>query len=313
MTHVGALRKIFAQRRDVVADVLQRCVAVDRGKRHVGIVFRLDEMDRHGRAGGAAGQHQRAQRQGFQQVIHGLPHDCYRNSHGGCVDLTPLSPQRPAPHYVRSRTGRSALPADNACEEESPCRKDQHYSFLQQETTRFVGQHIVAAEGNTTEIDAAEMVGQPILSLRAWGKHFIIELPTMALRIHFLLFGSYAIDAHKEGRAKRLGFSVEDGGEINFYACSVKEIDPNLDAVYDWTASIMSDTWNPAAALKKLRAATRLAGVRRAARPGYLCRGRQHHQERSPVPDPGPSVIDRGRPVRRQVETVGHRSTYLQF
>lgn len=125
--------------------------------------------------------------------------------------------------------------------------------ILQEETTRFVGQHIVAAEGNTTEIDPAEMVGQPILSLRAWGKHFIIELPTMALRIHFLLFGSYAIDAHKDGRAKRLGFSVEDGGEINFYACSVKEIDPDLDAVYDWTASIMSDTWNPAAALKKLR------------------------------------------------------------
>jgi len=126
--------------------------------------------------------------------------------------------------------------------------------MLEEETARFVGQHIVAAEGNTKEIDPRDMVGQPILTLRSWGKHFIIALPTMALRIHFLLFGSYAIDMHKEGRAKRLGLTMEDGGELNFYACSVKEIDPDLDAVYNWDASIMSDTWNPAAALKKLRA-----------------------------------------------------------
>ncbi len=126
--------------------------------------------------------------------------------------------------------------------------------ILQEETARFVGQHIVAAEGNTKEVDPAELAGQPILSLRAWGKHFIIELPTMALRIHFLLFGSYAIDAHKEGRLKRLGLEMEDGGAMNFYACSVKEIDPDLDAVYDWSANVMSDSWNPAGALKKLRA-----------------------------------------------------------
>jgi len=126
--------------------------------------------------------------------------------------------------------------------------------ILQEETKRFVGQHIVAAEGNTKTIDPAELTGQPILSLRAWGKHFIIELPTIALRIHFLLFGSYAIDAHKDGRLKRLGLAMEDGGELNFYACSVKEIDPDLDAVYDWSANVMSDSWSPAGALKKLRA-----------------------------------------------------------
>ena len=126
--------------------------------------------------------------------------------------------------------------------------------MLEEETTRFVGQHIVAAEGNTKAIDPHQLAGQPILSLRAWGKHFIIELPTMALRIHFLLFGSYAVDTHRQGRLKRLGLNMEDGGELNFYACSVKEVDPNLDALYDWSASVMSATWSPAAALKKLRA-----------------------------------------------------------
>lgn len=126
--------------------------------------------------------------------------------------------------------------------------------ILQEETKRFVGQHIVAAEGTTTAIDPQWLAGQPILSLRVWGKHFIIELPTMALRIHFLLFGSYAIDAGKDGRATRLGLQMEDGGAMNFYACSVKEIDPDPDAVYDWSASVMNDAWSPAKALKKLRA-----------------------------------------------------------
>ncbi len=126
--------------------------------------------------------------------------------------------------------------------------------ILREEAARFEGQHIVSAEGNTTAVDPAALVGQPILSLRTFGKHFIIETPEIALRIHFMLFGSYRIDERKD-RPPRLAFGMEDGGELNFYGCSVKEVDPDLDAVYDWSADVMSDTWSAARALKKLRAA----------------------------------------------------------
>jgi endonuclease-8 len=125
---------------------------------------------------------------------------------------------------------------------------------LKEETRRFVGQRIVHAEGNTWAIDKARLVGQPILSLRTWGKHFLIELPELVLRIHFLLFGSYRVD-DKRDRPPRLGLTMEDGGELNFYACSVKEVDADLDALYDWSADVMADAWNPARARKKLRAA----------------------------------------------------------
>jgi endonuclease-8 len=126
--------------------------------------------------------------------------------------------------------------------------------ILKEESARFVGQEIVRAEGNTTAIDPAGLVGQPILALRTWGKHFLIEMPTTALRIHFLLFGSYRIDQRRD-KPPRLSLAMADGGELNFYACSVKEIDPDLDALYDWSADVMADEWDPAKARRKLRAA----------------------------------------------------------
>jgi endonuclease-8 len=126
--------------------------------------------------------------------------------------------------------------------------------ILKEETARFVGQHIVHAEGNTNAIDTARLVGQPILSLRTWGKQFLIELPDMVVRIHFLLFGTYRVDERRD-RPPRLALNMEDGGELNFYACSVKEVDRDLDALFDWNADVMSDRWDPAAARKKLRAA----------------------------------------------------------
>jgi endonuclease-8 len=125
--------------------------------------------------------------------------------------------------------------------------------ILKEETARFVGQEIVEAGGNTTAIDASRLVGQTILSLRTWGKHFLIELPEMALRIHFLLFGTYRVNERRD-KPPRLFLRTADGDELNFYACSVREIDRNLDSQYDWSADVMSPTWNPARARKKLRA-----------------------------------------------------------
>jgi hypothetical protein len=110
----------------------------------------------------------------------------------------------------------------------------------------------VDASGNTTAIDPGAMVGEPILSLRSWGKHFLIELPDMALRIHFLLFGTWRINERREGKTARLSLTAASGDELNVYACSVKQIDPDLDAAYDWSADVMSDQWNPAKARKKL-------------------------------------------------------------
>jgi len=124
--------------------------------------------------------------------------------------------------------------------------------ILKDEAKRIVGRRIVAVEGNT-RIEKERLVGERIVALRSWGKHFLIELPTFALRVHFMMFGSYRIDARKEAEP-RLGLRFARGSELNLYTCSVRFIDEPLDEVYDWSADVMSDAWDAAAARKKLRA-----------------------------------------------------------
>jgi endonuclease-8 len=124
--------------------------------------------------------------------------------------------------------------------------------ILKEEAARFTGKKILRVEGNTT-IGKERLVNQRIVAVRSWGKHFLIQFPGFALRVHFLLFGSYRIDERKD-RPPRLSLGFARGGEFNLYACSVRFIEDDLDDVYDWSADVMSDQWDAAAARKKLRA-----------------------------------------------------------
>lgn len=123
--------------------------------------------------------------------------------------------------------------------------------ILKELTTDFVGKEIHSVEGNS-KIDLTRLPGAIIKSIRSWGKHFLIELPDVSLRVHFLMFGSYRINERKD-TAPRLGLRFADATELNFYACSVKYVEGPLDSQYDWQADVMSDQWNPALARKKLR------------------------------------------------------------
>jgi endonuclease-8 len=107
-------------------------------------------------------------------------------------------------------------------------------------------------EGNT-KIDKSRLENQRIIALRSWGKHFLIELPHVTLRVHFLMFGTYRINERKES-APRLSLGFVKGTELNLYACSLQYVEGKLDDTYDWSADVMSDAWDAAAARKKLRA-----------------------------------------------------------
>ena len=126
--------------------------------------------------------------------------------------------------------------------------------ILKEQTARFVGQEIVRADGNVRAIDPGRLVGQRIVGLHTWGKHFLVEMPDLVLRIHFLLFGTYRIDERRDKQA-RLSIGLADGGEMNFYACAIREIDRATFEAYDFSADVMSETWDPKQARKKLRAA----------------------------------------------------------
>lgn len=124
--------------------------------------------------------------------------------------------------------------------------------ILREESAGFVGRTIVRANGNSRQLDFDDLVGQPVLAMRSWGKHFLLQLPNLALRVHFLLFGSYRVNERKD-RPSRLSLGFDDGSELNFYACSIKQIGQDIEQQYDWRRDVMSDAWDVKLARKSLR------------------------------------------------------------
>ena len=89
--------------------------------------------------------------------------------------------------------------------------------ILREQAQVFEGRRILRVEGNTT-IDKARLKGRTVQAVRTWGKHFLLELPTVALRIHLLMFGSYCIDSRKPDKPLRIGLGFAGGRELNFYS-----------------------------------------------------------------------------------------------
>jgi endonuclease-8 len=122
--------------------------------------------------------------------------------------------------------------------------------ILREQAAPFTGRIVRHVEGNS-KLDLQRMRGQRVIAFQSWGKHFLIRFPRFAMRVHFMLFGSYRINERKES-VPRMSLAFAKG-ELNFYACSLKYIEGNLDQAYDWQADVMSDAWNPRAARRKLK------------------------------------------------------------
>jgi endonuclease VIII len=122
--------------------------------------------------------------------------------------------------------------------------------LLKEAAQHFKGKIVISVEGNTKTIDLHRLENKKIIAFKSWGKHFLICFSGFTIRIHFLMFGSYAVNDAKD-RPVRLGLKFKKG-YINFYTCSVKMIVDDLDSIYDWSADVMSDAWNKRKANSKL-------------------------------------------------------------
>src|SRR4051812_21495495 len=114
----------------------------------------------------------------------------------------------------------------------------------------FKGEKILEIGGNT-RVDFSRLVGEKIVDFKSYGKNFFICFKNFSVKVHFMLFGSYRINERKETPA-RLSLHFKKG-ELNFYACSVKLVEEDLDKLYDWTADVMNENWNAAKARRKLK------------------------------------------------------------
>jgi endonuclease-8 len=114
----------------------------------------------------------------------------------------------------------------------------------------FKGKRVLEIAGNT-KVDFKRFKNQKITDFKSFGKNFFICFRSGSVKIHFMLFGSYRINERKQTPA-RLSLRFKNG-ELNFYACSVKLIEEDLDNIYDWSADVMNENWSSRKARKKLK------------------------------------------------------------
>ena len=124
--------------------------------------------------------------------------------------------------------------------------------ILRELAQQFVGRKVLHVEGNSKQ-DIGRLRNRTLRAVRSWGKHFLLEFDDFSVRIHFLLFGSWRINETKAA-TPRLGLGFSRGDALNFYSCSVRFIEGDLDAAYDWGVDVMSEAWDPARARRTLRA-----------------------------------------------------------
>ena len=124
--------------------------------------------------------------------------------------------------------------------------------ILKEAVQDFKGKKVLEIGGNT-RVDFSSLVDKKIVDFESFGKNFFICFKNASIKIHFMLSGSYRINEKKQ-TLPRLSLHFEKG-ELNFYACSVKLIEEDLNKIYDWTADVMNESWNAAAARKKLKVA----------------------------------------------------------
>lgn len=121
--------------------------------------------------------------------------------------------------------------------------------ILKEEVQQFTGQKVISASGTST-IDFSRLKNKTINAFKTWGKHFLICFDSFSVKIQLLMFGTYKINEHKTAKP-RLSLVFENG-ELNFYTCSVKILEGNIDSHYDWSSDVMNENWNPKKAQNKL-------------------------------------------------------------
>jgi endonuclease-8 len=121
--------------------------------------------------------------------------------------------------------------------------------ILKEEVQNFTGKEVIEVSGNT-KVDVSRASHNKVIAFKSWGKHFLICFNGFTIRIHFMLFGSYRINERKDS-PPRLSLMFKDG-EINFYACSVKVLEGDVNDHYTWSEDVMNDKWDPAAAKARL-------------------------------------------------------------
>lgn len=125
----------------------------------------------------------------------------------------------------------------------------------------FVGKKILNVDGNT-RIGKERLLGKTILEIFCWGKHLVLQFDTFAIRVHFMLYGSFEAvvkeskvtgDYPTKNIPPRLELTFRIG-KITLFNCSVKYLETACAReLYDFSVDVMSPMWDPKKALQAMQ------------------------------------------------------------
>ena len=127
----------------------------------------------------------------------------------------------------------------------------------------FKGEKVKIVSGNT-KIGKERLLNQEVIDIFSWGKHLVFQFDAFAIRIHFLLFGTYEATInnilltgdYQRTKEPRLEMDFENGN-IKVFNGSIKIFETaDLKSTYDFTQSIMSRQFDKKHALQKVKEQT---------------------------------------------------------
>lgn len=120
----------------------------------------------------------------------------------------------------------------------------------------FKGKKILTVSGNS-KIGIERLENKQVKDVFSWGKHLVFQFDTYAMRVHFMLFGTYeaviegesVTGDYKRSKEPRLELTFSNG-EVKLFNCSIKWIEEtDAKAAYDFSVDIMASQWNSKQAL----------------------------------------------------------------
>lgn len=134
--------------------------------------------------------------------------------------------------------------------------------FLAAKQLAFFRKKTIQEVSGNTKIGKERLLNKKILDIFSWGKHLVFQFDSFALRVHFMMYGSFEAtvkdkkvtgDYPTKNRAPRLQL-IFDHGEILLFSCSLRYIESsNAKEGYDYTIDIMSPLWDKKKALEKIQ------------------------------------------------------------
>ena len=124
----------------------------------------------------------------------------------------------------------------------------------------FVGQRVREVAGNS-RIGIERLHRRRVSSIFAWGKHLVLDFDEFALRVHFLLWGTFAAtvrgvsvtgDYRRSGAPRLvLGFTR---GTITMWSASLRYLEGgDARSLYDFTVDVMSQTFDVTKAVRRAK------------------------------------------------------------